>query len=241
MASRLTSPHNYPGKLIIVEGIDGSGKSTQLDLLHTWLKSQNHVCFFTEWNSSTLVKDTTKLGKKKKILSPLTFSLLHSIDFSDRFHNAIIPPLKAGMIVLCDRYAYTAFARDQARGCDPAWLRGMYNYAVKPDLGFYFRVDLDTSLQRITNGRAAIKYHEAGMDLGLSSDIKESFRLFQGRVIESYDKMVDEFELEVIDGTKDIDEQQKQFRQVVKKVLKGYKQTPILKAPLPAEEEPIHA
>jgi dTMP kinase len=237
MGPSLTKRHEYPGKLIIVEGIDGSGKSTQLDLLHTWLKSQDYIVFFTEWNSSELVKDTTKQGKKQNVLTPTTFSILHCIDFADRFSNVIMPPLKAGMIVLCDRYAYTAFARDAARGVNHDWVRNLYSFAVKPDLGFYFRVNVDTSYQRIVSARAKIKFHEAGMDLDLSSNIQDSFKIFQGRVVNEYDSMVDEFDLVKIDGTLDIDVQQKQMRKVVKELLKGYRQTPTLKIPLAEEDE----
>ena len=114
--STFAQPHPYPGKLIIVEGIDGSGKSTQLSLLQKWLESKEYKVFFTEWNSSELVKDTTKRGKKSKSLTPTTFSLLHATDFASRFYHEILPPLKAGMLVLADRYVYTAFARDAVRG-----------------------------------------------------------------------------------------------------------------------------
>ena len=241
MEKNLFREHDYPGKLIIVEGIDGSGKSTQLDLLHTWLQSKKHIVFFTEWNSSAIVKETTKLGKKKRILTPTTFSLLHSIDFADRYYNAIVPPLKAGMIVLCDRYVYTAFARDAARGCNKDWLRNLYSFAVKPDLAVYFRVDTETSLKRITTCRAEIKYHEAGMDMGLSDNITESFKMFQGRIVDEYDSMVDEFGIKMIDGRGDIDSQQKEFRKIVKNTLKGYKQKPILKKSGESLQETINA
>ena len=133
-------PHPYPGKLIIVEGIDGSGKSTQLLLLHKWLESKGHRVFFTEWNSSELVKDTTKRGKKNKSLTPTTFSLLHATDFASRLYHEILPPLKAGMIVLADRYMYTAFARDVVRGVSPEWIRKLYSFAITPDMAFYFKV-----------------------------------------------------------------------------------------------------
>ena len=113
--------HRFPGRLFVVEGIDGSGKSTQLMLLHQWLKSEGYGVVFSEWNSSLVVKDTTKRGKKKKLLTPQTFSLIHATDFADRMERNIIPLLKAGAIVFCDRYIYTAFARDTARGLDPAW------------------------------------------------------------------------------------------------------------------------
>src|SRR3989338_902326 len=141
--------HDYPGKLIIVEGIDGSGKSTQIALLKKWLESQGLAAFFTEWNSSELVKETTKEGKKKNLLTPTTFSLLHATDFADRLNYQIIPPLKAGMIVLADRYAYTAFARDVVRGVHPQWVRDLYSFSVKPDISFYFDVPINVAFERI--------------------------------------------------------------------------------------------
>ena len=136
----LTQPHNFPGKLIIVEGIDGSGKSTQLQLVKRYLEAKGLRPFFTEWNSADLVKAVTKKGKKKMALTPMTFSLLHATDFAHRLTHNILPPLKAGMIVLADRYAYTAFARDVVRGCDPAWVRKVYGFAPRPDLALYFNV-----------------------------------------------------------------------------------------------------
>ncbi|PIQ84785.1 MAG: dTMP kinase [Candidatus Omnitrophica bacterium CG11_big_fil_rev_8_21_14_0_20_63_9] len=211
--------HQYPGRLIIVEGIDGSGKSTQLQLLQRWLISQGHTVFFTEWNSSRLVKETTKLGKKNRSLTPLTFSLIHATDFADRLFYNIIPPLKAGMIVLADRYIYTAFARDVARGCDPHWVRKLYSFAIRPDLAFYFKVPVDVSLGRILSGRAKIKYYEAGMDLNMSADPVESFSKFQSRILEEYDRVVEEYQLTVIDATAEIDEQQEIVREVAGKML----------------------
>ena len=216
-------PHQYPGKLIIVEGIDGSGKSTQLQLLQKWLVSQGHTMFFTEWNSSRLVKETTKAGKKNRTLTPLTFSLIHATDFADRLFYNMIPPLKAGMIVLADRYCYTAFARDVVRGCDRAWVRKLYDFAIRPDLAFYFKVPVDVSLGRILSGRAKIKYYEAGMDLNLSTDPVESFSRFQSRILEEYDRVVDEFKLTVVDATAEIDEQQEIVRDVVTRMLKTTK------------------
>ena len=127
------APHPYPGKLIIVEGIDGSGKSTQLLLLHKWLESKGHKVFFTEWNSSELVKDTTKRGKKNKSLTPTTFSLLHATDFASRLYHEILPPLKAGMLVLADRYIYTLMVRDIVRGAEPGWVESIYSMAPVPD------------------------------------------------------------------------------------------------------------
>jgi dTMP kinase len=219
-ASKLAEPHPYPGRLIIVEGIDGSGKSTQLVLLQRWLQARGFRAFFTEWNSSTLVKNATRMGKKKDLLTPTTFSLLHATDFADRLTFKIVPALKAGMIVLADRYAFTAFGRDVARGVSPRWVRELYSFAVRPDVAFYFRVPVEISLARLLRGRAKIKYHEAGMDMHLSEDILESFKLFQGRIIDEYDQMVDEFGLRVIDATLEIDDQQQEVREIVSDMLR---------------------
>ena len=132
----LTQSHPYPGRLFVVEGIDGSGKSTQLDLLRKWLVSEGYSVFYTEWNSSPLVKQTTRKGKKRNLLTPTTFSIMHATDFADRLANMIVPPLEAGMIVMSDRYAFTAFARDVSRGVHPDWVRNLYSFAVKPDIAF---------------------------------------------------------------------------------------------------------
>src|SRR6202140_3299510 len=167
----------FPGRLFIVEGIDGSGKSTPLSLFHKGLESKGYGVVFSEWNSSPLVKDTTKFGKKKKLLTPATFSLIHSTDFADRTERSILPLLKAGAVVLCDRYIYTAFARDVARGMDREWVRSLYKFAVPPAVAFYFRVPLETAISRLTGARDGFKFYEAGMDLHLSDDSEESFRI----------------------------------------------------------------
>lgn len=219
----LNEPHNQPGKLIIVEGIDGSGKSTQIRLLYSWLEAQNYPVFFTEWNSSQLVKKTTKEGKKKKNLTPTTFSLLHATDFADRLNYQILPPLKAGMIVLADRYVYTAFARDVARGVHPDWVRKAYDFAVKPDLAFYFHVPLEVGVRRILSNRSKLKYYEAGMDMNLSQDPEESFKIFQGMIVKEYQRMVTEYGMIKMDAAKDIHEQQEKVRAIVSDLLKDFK------------------
>jgi dTMP kinase len=226
---KMYGKHRYPGKLFIVEGIDGSGKSTQIALLQKWLDSEGYVTFFSEWNSSPLVREVTRRGKKKRMLTPMSFSLIHATDFADRTEHHITPPLKSGALVLADRYIYTAFARDVARGVDSSWVRGLYQFAVKPTLGFYFRISLDEAMKRILGGRDAIKFYEAGMDMKLSDDIEKSFRIFQGRIIEEYEKMVSEFGLVVIDASLSIEEQQEQMRQIVLESLAGTKKTRIRK------------
>ncbi|HJQ67340.1 MAG TPA: dTMP kinase, partial [Blastocatellia bacterium] len=219
--------HQFPGKLFIVEGIDGSGKSTQLSLLQQWLRREGYMVFFSEWNSSPLVKETTSRGKKKQMLTPTTFSLIHATDLADRIERHIIPPLKAGAIVLADRYIYTAFARDGARGVSPQWVRELYRFAVRPTIPFYFRVPLEVSLKRILGARAGLKYYEAGMDLNLSDDIEESFRLFQGMIKDRYEAMVEEFGLTVIDATRSIEEQQDEVRALVERELQDVPKHPV--------------
>jgi dTMP kinase len=213
--------HQYPGRLFIVEGVDGSGKSTQIALLRQWLISEGYTVFFSEWNSSPLVKKTTSRGKKKQLLTPTTFSLIHATDFADRTEHDIIPPLKAGAIVLADRYIYTAFARDVARNVDRQWVRELYQFAVKPTVAFYYRVPLEVSLSRILTGRTELKYYEAGMDLGLSNDPAESFKLFQQRIVNEYEAMIDEFGLTVMDATQPITEQQRRMRKITRPYLQG--------------------
>jgi dTMP kinase len=231
----LTDPHPYPGKLIVVEGIDGSGKSTQLALLNRWLLSHGYKVFFTEWNSSELVRRSMRRGKKKDLLTPTTFSLLHAVDFADRLTYKIMPPLKAGMIVLADRYVYTAFGRDVARGIHPDWVRAVYSFAPRPDLALYFRVPIELALERLLTGRAKLKYHEAGMDVGLSRDPVESFRLFQSRVLDLYDAQVKEFDLHVVDATGDINSQQLLVRRMLRRVLREYSGTVAEAAAAPQE------
>lgn len=205
----------YSGKLIAVEGLDGSGKSTQIYLVKRWLELEGYRVFFTEWNSSVLVKNSTSKGKKRQLLTPTTFSLIHATDFADRYERQILPLLRAGYIVLADRYIYTALARDAVRGVDPEWVSQLYSFAVKPDITFYFQVDLEVSLHRILEGRPALKYHEAGLDMGWSTDPYESFRIFQGKVLEQYEALRTRFEFTVIDAVQQIQQQQMRVRQII--------------------------
>ena len=200
------------GKLIVVEGIDGSGKSTQLHLLDAWLRHLGLLVFNTGWNSSELVKKITSKGKKKALLTPTTFSLLHATDFADRYERNVFPLLRAGYFVLADRYIFTAYARDTVRGCNPRWVRKIYDFAIKPDITFYYDLPVETAVKRIMIGRPKLKYYEAGMDLNLSNDIYESYRMFQTSIIAEYRKMASREKFHVMDATLDIEEQQKDMR-----------------------------
>ena len=211
----------YPaGALIVVEGIDGSGKSTQLHLLDAWLRHLGVLVYDTGWNSSELVKEITSKGKRKALLTPTTFSLLHATDFADRYERNVYPLLRAGYFVLADRYIYTAYARDTVRGCNPRWVRKMYDFAIRPSLTFYFDVPIDIAVKRIMIGRPKLKYYEAGMDLNLSTDIYESYRIFQSRIMEQYRRMATKENFLVMDATLDIEEQQKKMRRAILPLLR---------------------
>ncbi len=175
--------HSFPGRLFVVEGTDGSGKSTQLALLYQWLKSEGlsgdlfRMEFFTAcaWRRRNA-------RRKKRYLPPRRFLCLHATDFADRTERDIIPPLKAGAIVLADRYIYTAFARDVVRGCDPLWVRQVYRFAVEPTVRFFFRAPLEVALERILSGRPELKYYEAGLDRKFFGRTGRKFsRFFKGK------------------------------------------------------------
>lgn len=208
---------SYPGALVVVEGVDGSGKSTQLHLLKRWLEVDRYRIHFTEWNSSPLVKSATRRGKRRHMLTPATFSLIHAADFADRYERQILPLLRGGHLVLADRYIYTALARDGSRGCPEKWLRNLYSFAIVPDITFYFRAPLDIAVNRILSGRPRLKYYEAGMDLGLSLDPVESFRIFQGMILQRYDQMVETDNFVLMDGTQQVHKLQEQMREIVSK------------------------
>jgi len=209
------------GRLFVVEGIDGSGKSTQLTLLAQWLRQLGYPVVFSEWNSSPIVKATTSRGKRRKLLTPMTFSLIHATDFTERVDRELLPALKAGAIVLADRYVYTAYARDVVRGVDPDWVTSLYQFAPKPTCAFYFRVPLEMALRRILAGRPKLKWYESGMDLDLHADPQESYRMFQSRIQQEYEKLVVSHGLNVMDARQPVEMQQRALRDTVMSHLDG--------------------
>ena len=218
------------GKLIVVEGTDGVGRSTQIRLLKEWLEQQGHAVLDTGLSRSGLVGKSIKRAKVGHTLGRITLSLFYATDFADRLERYIVPLLKAGAVVCADRYAYTAFARDVVRGVGRKWVRNLYKFAVRPNLAFYFRVPLEVAIGRILGGRNAIKFYEAGMDLGLSRNVEESFRLFQGRILDEYEAMIEEIGFHVIDATGSIEEQQQQMREIVMQQLGESLQNTVLRA-----------
>ena len=168
--------NGYPGKLIAIEGTDGVGRTTQIQLLREWLEVRGYGVVETGWTRSPLMQPTIELAKSSNTLNKLTFVLLYATDFADRLEKEIIPALKAGFVVLSDRYIFTALARAGVRGIDRAWLRGLYGFAIAPHMVFYLKVDVDTLIGRILESRG-MDFWESGMDMKSADDIYDSFRL----------------------------------------------------------------
>ncbi len=205
------------GILIAVEGMDGSGKSTQAKLLYHWLRAKGLPVYHTEWNSSKIVKEATKIGKNSRRLLPITFHMVHAADFADRWARQIEPVLEIGGIVICDRYKYTAMARDGSRDVPLDTIEATYAFAREPDLTLYFDVPVDVSFDRIARGRPKLKFYEAGMDMGWTTDPFESYRIFQGRVSEIYSDLVKNGRITRLDAIGTVSEVQSRVRDVFEK------------------------
>lgn len=198
--TKYKSKHGYSGLLIVIEGTDGSGKSTQIESLKRWIEDQSYGAMVSEWKTSRFIADAIDDAKDRNLLNATTFSLLYAADFADRLETTILPALKAGFVVLLDRYTYTAYARDVVRGHDIKWLEKLYDYAPEPDLVFYLDVPVEILLKRII-GTTGLDYWESGRDIGLSSDFYKSFQIYQGKCLDEYQKMVDKHNFIQIDGT----------------------------------------
>ncbi len=194
------SKHGYEGLLIVIEGTDGSGKSTQIERLKRWIEDQSYGVMVSEWKTSKFIADAINDAKDRNLLNATTFSLLYAADFADRLEQVIIPALKAGFVVILDRYIYTAYARDVVRGHDIEWLKNLYDYAPEPDMVFYLDVPVEILLKRII-GTTGLDYWESGRDIGLSSDFYKSFQIYQGKCLDEYQKMIKEYGFISIDGT----------------------------------------
>ena len=204
----------YPGKLIAIEGTDGVGRSTQIALLREWLEVQGYGVVETGWTRSELMAPTIDLAKSSNTLNKLTFVLLYATDFADRLEKEIIPALKAGFIVLSDRYIFTAIARAGVRGVDRAWIRNLFGFAIAPHLVFYLRIDEKTLIRRVLQARG-MDYWESGMDMKLGDDIYESFRAYQRQLLKEYASMADEFNFRVLDARRKVDVIQDELRRQI--------------------------
>lgn len=204
----------YPGKIIAIEGTDGVGRTTQLTLLRQWLEVQGYGVVETGWTRSQLMQPTIDLAKGSNTLNKLTFVLLYATDFADRLEKEIIPALKAGFIVLADRYIFSALARAGVRGVDRAWLRSLYGFAIAPHLVFYLKVDVDTLIRRVLQS-GGMEFWESGMDLKHGDDIYDSFRAYQNKLLREYNSLADEFHFRVVDARRDVDTIQEDLRHQV--------------------------
>lgn len=216
--SKYVSKHGYEGLLIVIEGTDGSGKSTQIELLKRWIEDQSYGAMVSEWKTSRFIADAIDNAKDRNLLNATTFSLLYAADFADRLETTVLPALKAGFVVLLDRYSYTACARDVVRGHNVKWVENLYNYAPEPDLVFYLDVPVETLLKRII-GTTGLDYWESGRDIGLSSDFYKSFQIYQGKCLEEYQKMIEKHNFIPIDGTLSVKDIHKKIISDVKKLL----------------------
>jgi dTMP kinase len=192
---------DLPGKLIVLEGTDGVGRSTQIALLRRWLEDEGYAVSDTGLRRSPMTQPGLDAAKSGHTLGRLTMSLFYATDFADRLENQIIPALKAGFYVLSDRYFYSIIARDVVRGADPAWARKVYGFALKPDIVLYLRANIPTLVSRLVHGRG-FDYWESGMDIRCGDNLYDSFYNYQTRLLQQFDVMADEFGFTVVDANK---------------------------------------
>ena len=206
------------GVLITIEGTDGVGRSTQILRLRQWLEVQGYGVIDTGWTRSELMSETIMAAKAGHTLNHLTFTLLYATDFADRLEKAIIPALRSGFVVLADRYVFTAFARSVVRGADPRWIRNVFGFALMPDMTLYLKLDVDTLMPRLLRNRR-VDFWEAGMDMHLHTDLYESARRYQWRLIREYNRMSRQYGFTAIDASLDPEEVQMRIRRKVQGLL----------------------
>src|SRR6266516_1400296 len=203
-----------PGRLIVIEGTDGVGRSTQLRLLRPWLESSGYAVVDTEMTRSKLVGAGLKQAKEGHTLGPITLNLFYATDFVDRFESQILPALRAGFIVLTDRYIYSLMARALVRGADPQWIRSIYGLALKPDAIFYLKVGIDDLIPRVLQ-RGGFTHPASGMDMRPGADLFESFVNYQTRLLEQFDAMSEEYGFEAVDAGQSIERIAEQLKEKV--------------------------
>jgi dTMP kinase len=218
MKDKAQTKHGYPGLLVVIEGTDGSGKTTQINMLKNWIEKQCYGVIVSEWKSSELIASVIDTAKERNLLNANTFSLMYASDFAHRLENVIIPALKSGFVVLLDRYTYTAFARDVVRGVKPKWVRKLYDFAPEPDLVFYLEQPVDVLLKRIIASKG-LDYYESGRDIGLSTDFYESFKIYQSKILAEYDEMKEKHNFITLDGTQPIEAIQDKMKEEVSVLL----------------------
>ncbi|NPV55537.1 MAG: thymidylate kinase [Anaerolineae bacterium] len=209
---------DLPGKLIVLEGTDGVGRSTQIQLLRQWLETQGYAVSDTGLNRSALTQPGLDAAKQGHTLSRLTMSLFYATDFADRLENQIIPALKAGFIVLSDRYFYSIIARDIVRGADIEWAKGVYGFALVPDIIIYLRADIESLVTRIVHGRG-FNYWEAGMDIRCADNLYDSYLVYQTCLLEQFDILAKDYDFNVINANQPIRHVFSQLRRKIKPML----------------------
>jgi len=214
-------PEDLGGKLIVVEGADGSGRSTQIAHLVDWLETSGRPTVQVGLKRSTLVSEELEKAQHGNVLSRTTLSLFYATDFADQLENIIIPALKAGFIVLSDRYIYTLMARDMVRGMDEKWLKNLYGIAPEPDAVFYLSVEPEELVQRNLSKNATLDYWESGMDLGLAREVFDSFLKYQGAMGEAFRQLQKTYKFEIIDANRSVNSVNKELRKKIGAVLDG--------------------
>lgn len=209
------------GRLIVVEGADGSGRSTQIAMLVQWLEGSGHATTQVGLKRSTLVSEELERAQEGNILSRTTLSLFYATDFADQLENIILPALKAGFVVLADRYIYTLMARDMVRGMDETWLKNLYGIALEPDAVFYLNVPPEELVQRSFAKNAALDYWESGMDLGLSRDMFDSFMKYQNTMQQTFRRLQSTYDFTIVDGLRSAEAINADLRKKIGAVLAG--------------------
>jgi dTMP kinase len=209
------------GKLIVVEGADGSGRSTQIARLIQWLEASGHHTIQVGLKRSSLVSEELEAAQQGNILSRTTLSLFYATDFADQLENTILPALRAGSMVLADRYIYTLMARDLVRGVDEQWLRNLYGIALVPDAVFYLEVRPEKLVQRVFAKQQALDYWESGMDLGLSRDMFDSFLRYQGLMRDTFRRLQQTYGFDIVDGERSPDAINAELQSRIETVLAG--------------------
>ena len=212
-------PQDLRGKLIVIEGADGVGRSTQIRLLQQWLEIQGHAVLASRMTRSALAGKGLRQAKKGTTFGRVTMALFYATDFADRLEHEIIPALKAGFIVLTDRYVYTLIARALTRSIDADWIREVYGFALEPDRIFYLRAGVSDLVTRVLQ-EDGFDYWESGMDLHLGDDMYESFVAYQNRILRQFDRMVEDYGFIAIDASRSIEEVFADLKSEMSKVLK---------------------
>ncbi len=228
------------GKLIVIEGTDGVGRTTQINLLKPWLEQQGRAVLETGVSRSSLAGRGIKQAKEGHTLGRITLSLFYATDFADRLENQIVPALRAGFVVLTDRYIFSLMARAMVRGIDPEWVRSAYNFALKPDAVFYLRIGVDDLIPRVVFGRG-FDYWESGMDLHPSEDMYESFRKYQGALLSQFEVLGEEYGFDFVDASAGSRTVFEQLKAGIARVLSGEPREPLFAIPRPKEtaEAPV--